>query len=464
MPTTVSKLRRLRPFASLFLLTVALSALGILTRAIESLALFWPVNAVLLGLLLRRPRLASPTGWMALYLGMVLADLASGSSWQNSLWLNLCNVGLICTGWLILRDLPVAHRSLKRPQGLLRIFLACFAGAAVAATLASLMKSTWGVWLIWFGEQLATNLLLLPVMLTIPSRWTHLLRLGRGAAVNNNIGPLLTLLLSLIAMLIVGGPGAIAFPLLPLLWCAMSMRPFAIAMLCLLSGAIEIIMIASNLAHFGVLQDSTSIDILTSARLGIAVLVLAPLSIAAANNASRRLLRRLARRANHDSLTGTLTRSAFSQQAERLMERRSRQFDLQPIAVLMLDLDHFKSINDRHGHPTGDHVLRLVASLLRQQLRQEDLLCRLGGEEFVALLPGIASDEAMSIADRLRSQVEKLALISNGGETLHVTISIGVDQLQDTPTDLALEKALARADAALYQAKALGRNRVVLRG
>lgn len=463
MFTEIHLLQRLRPLAGLFLLTIVLTLVGVFTRAIESLALFWPVNAILLGLLLRRPRLAIPAGWAVIYLGMVLSDLGTGNDWQTALWLNACNLGLIVSGWLILHRQPRARLHLRHPQGLLLLFFACCCGAALAATLASVAKHSWNIWLIWFGEQLSTCLLLLPVMLTMPLRPVPLLRL-RSRFVMGDAWPLLALLLSLCAMLIIGGPGAIVFPLLPLLWCALRFSPLTVAVLGLISGGLEIVMVASNLAHFGVLLETSSIDTLTSARLGVAVLALGPLGISAANALNRRLVRRLKRRADHDFLTGTLTRGALFQHIDRLLEQHRHHGESPPVALLMLDLDHFKAVNDKHGHATGDRVLRHVAESLRQQLRQEDLLCRLGGEEFAALLPGITLMEAARIAERLRGQVERLPLTNQRGEPLSVTISIGVGQLGHGTDEPAFEHALARADEALYRAKAQGRNQVALAG
>ncbi|MFC3357102.1 GGDEF domain-containing protein [Azotobacter chroococcum] len=268
--------------------------------------------------------------------------------------------------------------------------------------------------------------------------------------------PLLGLALALVAVLLVGGPGAIAFPMLALLWCALRFRPFSVALLGLLSGAVEIVMVAENLAHFGPLHNSAGVDTLASARLGIAVLTLGPLSVAAVGALDRRLLRRLARRANHDSLTGALVRRALTQGVERLLERRRHCGDL-PISLLMIDLDHFKTINDRHGHAAGDQVLRQLARLLGSLLRREDLFGRLGGEEFVMVLPGVRTDEAMLVAERLRQGVERM----EWPEGMRVTVSVGVGALDDGTAGQPLEQRLARVDEALYQAKAQGRNRVV---
>ncbi|MCY1269565.1 diguanylate cyclase (GGDEF) domain protein [compost metagenome] len=452
--------RRLRQAALLLALSVALSLFGVLTRPIESLSLFWPVNAILLGVLLRQPRLATPLNWATLYAGMVLVDLFSGNDWPAALWLNACNLGLIVTGWQLMMPLPRSQLRLQRPQAILYLFIACAAGAVVAASMAAAMSTHWfddttlTTWLAWFSEQFSTCVLLLPAILAAPRRWVW----PRPRLAD--AWPLLALLLSLLACLAVGGPGAIALPVPALLWCALRFRPFNVALLTLLTGSVEIVMVAGNLLHFGLPQSTAGVDALVSARLGIAMLVLGPLIVAGAMAVNRRLLARVERRANHDFLTGALARSALTEQTSDLLERRRRQGGGAPLALLLIDLDHFKAINDRHGHVVGDQVLKRFATQLRQQLRQGELFGRLGGEEFVVVLPGLCADEALHIAERLRELVEQLEF-PVAGSTVRITVSIGVACLDGQTTELRLEQVLSRADSALYRAKAQGRNRVM---
>jgi diguanylate cyclase (GGDEF)-like protein len=127
--------------------------------------------------------------------------------------------------------------------------------------------------------------------------------------------------------------------------------------------------------------------------------------------------------------------------------------------VFLLDLDHFKSINDRFGHPTGDRVLRLFAQVMMGNLRSSDLVGRLGGEEFGVVLADATRDNAFVVAERLRSAFAATANIADG-KPLAATVSIGVAIIQDPLEDLS--SLLAKADQALYLAKAGGRNRVEL--
>ncbi|WP_027896343.1 GGDEF domain-containing protein [Zestomonas thermotolerans] len=453
------------PLAGLFVLTLGLTLLGTLTRPIESLSLFWPINAILLGLLLRQASLATPPGWLAIYLGMVAADLLTGNDLLTALWLNACNMGLLLTAWYLMVHLPGQPR-LEHPLALLHLLLACAAGAAVAASLACTMDGArWfdgtlqTTWLSWFTEQFSTCLLILPALLTAPRSWhrpnLHELRLLRAL-------PLLALLASLAAGLVIGGPGALAFPVPALLWCALRYRLFTLAVLTMLTGLVEIVGVAGSLTFYGVAQHSLDDSALMSARLGISMLVMGPLVVAVATTINRQLLERLEHRANHDTLTGALMRNALAQQTSALLERRRQQPGSSPLSLLMIDIDHFKAINDTHGHAMGDQVLRTFAAELRQQLRQGELFGRLGGEEFAVVLPGANRVEALHIAERLRATVERLQFPLADGGTLRITVSIGVATLGEREYDLPLEQALLRADMALYQAKAQGRNRVMM--
>jgi diguanylate cyclase (GGDEF)-like protein len=156
-----------------------------------------------------------------------------------------------------------------------------------------------------------------------------------------------------------------------------------------------------------------------------------------------------------DPLTGLLNRRAFVQDAEALLQQQIARD--RPIGVLLIDLDNFKSINDRFGHAVGDKVLQIFAKTTRTNLRQTDLVGRLGGEEFTVVLADAAHDNAYLVAERLRNAFAVNAAMVDGAE-LNATASIGVSVIIDPSQDLA--KLITLADQALYLAKARGRNRV----
>jgi len=163
--------------------------------------------------------------------------------------------------------------------------------------------------------------------------------------------------------------------------------------------------------------------------------------------------------AMHDSLTGLFNRRAIQEQAEVELSRTARE--TKPMGLVLLDVDHFKAINDMYGHQLGDQALRLVASVLAQNIRPYDSLGRWGGEEFMVVLPSATVEEACMVAERIRASVADAHLPLPSGETLQLQVSLGVTSSSATHSgSLALDKLVNEADKALYQAKASGRNRV----
>jgi diguanylate cyclase (GGDEF)-like protein len=169
-----------------------------------------------------------------------------------------------------------------------------------------------------------------------------------------------------------------------------------------------------------------------------------------------RLVTELQRLSRHDALTGLLNRRAMEEALEAQLVRSQRTKE--PFVVMMLDLDHFKHINDRHGHPVGDRALKHAASLLRAAMRGSDSLGRFGGEEFVLLLPNTPIDQAEPVAEKVRHLFESSPL-ANEATQVKLSASIGVAQWRGSGDDIS--RLLSRADAALFQAKVQGRNRVV---
>ncbi|WP_273249983.1 sensor domain-containing diguanylate cyclase [Sediminimonas qiaohouensis] len=164
----------------------------------------------------------------------------------------------------------------------------------------------------------------------------------------------------------------------------------------------------------------------------------------------------LKEQALRDALTGLLNHGAILESLDEHLARAQRQFE--PLSILMVDVDHFKKINDSYGHLVGDTVLKAVAATLQACLRGHDRLGRYGGEEFLIVLGGTPLEAAQQVAERIRAEVAALQL-NSGDETLSVTISIGVTAPKPNTTEQPTS-LLARADAALYEAKREGRNRV----
>lgn len=181
-----------------------------------------------------------------------------------------------------------------------------------------------------------------------------------------------------------------------------------------------------------------------------------------ANHSQVSTLLRLYRQASMDSLTGLLNRGVLLEQLHLLCKHRDQKLKEDalpaPISLVMFDLDKFKRINDTYGHSVGDKVLQQFAKILRDELRNNDLIARYGGEEFIAVLPETSKVDACQIAERIRLACENLAVITHEGETVNFTTSIGMTEIR---LDESLNTALHRVDMRLYLAKHLGRNRYI---
>ena len=167
--------------------------------------------------------------------------------------------------------------------------------------------------------------------------------------------------------------------------------------------------------------------------------------------------RRLEELATRDPLTRLLNRRALLERLSAEVDR-CRRFE-KPVSILLLDLDHFKTINDGYGHLVGDDVLRQTAALLDTAARTVDVVARYGGEEFVVILPETTPDGALIFAERLRERIGTHPFDVGGREPLHLTTSIGIASFP-SPRVESTEDLFARADEALYRAKSSGRNQV----
>lgn len=443
---------------------VACAALvGILTRPGGLLASFWPANAILLGLMVRFPRHATVPNWIGAIAGFLLADLATGSSLARTIWLTSANMAEVLIGFSLFRLLGDDVRRLRGPLAVpwlvvISVCLACVA-AIVGGGLAHLLfgnRLQRGME-VWFVSVLVNNLIILPVLLTIPAApfavFRRLLR-RPPLSLARRLPPILAVLVSGCAGVLLGGPGAIVFPVPALLWCALSFGMFTTAILTM--AVCAWLLVAASIGVVPLTSAEAARYSVTSIRLGVALMALGPLTVACINASRNELLAGLSHAVDHDALTGILSRGTFIQRGNALLSRMAGTG--RPVAVLMLDIDHFKAINDRHGHPAGDRVLAGFVKVAGERLRQHDLFGRLGGEEFAVVLPDIGPDEAEAVARRIRLAVETAPMPADIGPG-RITVSIGV-AVAAHPQGDDLDRLLDRADSALYRAKAAGRNRV----
>lgn len=459
-----------------FLIIFIAALFGIFTRPVGFLAAVWPANAILLGLMLRWKGMAGPAGWVGAAAGYVLADCLTGSPLDVSLWMTVANMAGVAVGVLLLRRLTPAQLALTRSSGVVALAGTALAVATVGAGLGCQAeavlfgRSPVEAFGNWFGADLLNVMAILPVILTMPER------LGapsvppalpprperrRRPPIQHPAetdpwrwAPAAALALSLLATVLVGGAGALTFPVPALLWCALRYRPFGTAVLVLVSALAMVLMVSAGHVH---LAPAIPREDMISIRIGITLTALAPLTVVAVTASREELMGRLHHAATHDGLTGTLARAAFMEKARALTDRLAGEG--RPAAVITVDADHFKRVNDNWGHPAGDRVLARLAGVMQGSLRREDLLGRIGGEEFAVLLADVDGVEARRIAVRLLDAIRSVEVpLGPGDEAYCGSASLGVALV--TPDGTGLEAALAAADRAMYRAKQNGRNRV----
>lgn len=450
--------RRALPSAAIVAAAVFFACLvGIWTRPIGFLAMFWPANAVMLGLLIRVPGAAVPIGWAAGAIAFMAADLLTGSSLSKALILNGANVAGVMAAYLVYMRTPIGRTGLRLPESMLYLLLSAAAGGAVAGIVGDVANpvlvggSVLSNWTFWFATEFVNYVAILPVILSAPA-WSDLRGrlLAPPALRKADILPVAALAVSLAAAAIIGGPGALAFPVPVLLWCGLVYPIFPTAVLTLLFGMWTLLVISGGYVPSR-LDDKMAV---TSFRLGVSLIAIAPIVLACVMQSRNDLLARLHSLAIHDSLTGLFNRMAFREKSRMQLTKASRS-----IALMMIDLDRFKTVNDTYGHAAGDKVLVTFAQRMRTCLRAEDVLGRLGGEEFAVFISDCTQDQILTIAERIRSASrEPIAL--GGGAVLEVTTSMGVVIVDPLGDPISLDALLHGADTMLYRAKSAGRDRV----
>lgn len=440
-----------------FLSALLLYGLSAQWQQMNALASFGIGNAMALGLFARQPAWRSRYHYAAVGLADALVlwvHASHGIGPAGAAMLALADTAGLWVGVRLLERLPGPILQMRREQSPWLVLLACLAACLVGTTmrlpvLLPAQSSPLPLALLMaVGTEFMNYVLVVPLMLSFTRQprhhknyWTHAL-------------PLLSLVLSEVLATLIGGPGAMAFTLPAFIWCALRYTLFPTSLLFVCFTLWKCLAFAAD--HDPMAPTYFS-DVL-ALRLGLSLLWLGPLTVACSHASRNEVLERLNHASQHDYLTQALVRATFLRRSDRTLARL-RQISA-PIAILMLDIDYFKQVNDQHGHGMGDTVLQGFARTLSLQLRQSDLVGRYGGEEFCVCLPGIDLKDALLVAERLRSATMAQGFTTPDGNRLHVTVSLGLAHFAANALPISTEAALAQADALLYRAKSGGRNRV----
>ena len=438
--------------------------IGIISRPHFDLAAFWPANAIMVGMLIRFPNINGPLAWISGAAGFLLADAVTGAPLIMNVALNATNMASIVTAYYLLRRLGARTGDFGNTQFLFGFFGSVLAASLVAGACGAIANplllddTPLQGFLFWFTSDWMNYVALLPIFLTLPSRaeWRRTARRLLVRPLDRRYLPALTLIASSIIGVIVGGPGAVAIPIPALLWCALTYTLFGTAIL-----TFAFVVWTQLAIQYGLGLDAEQLEarsVIISVRLGVIMAAITPLVIGGITQAREKLVRQLKYLADHDAATGLQNRRAFLAAARAvLMDANAHE---QPVAVMMLDIDNFKSINDTHGHDAGDRVIEAMAGLLTEHAPANAIIGRMGGEEFSLVLQGYETADALAVAENLTSMLRATPTRLPNGETVGVTASIGIQ----TALRPSLEEMLKGADRALYAAKAAGRDRCIVAG
>lgn len=452
--------KRLANAINIFVITTLFYFFGASLRLIDELSLFWPLNAVLAAVFVRNSFLNRPVYYFLCYSAMVVYDaLTTHWGWQSAI-INLSNMVFIITVALLLLRYSRNKDENNWAINAFKLFYFCLIGSVLSSLLGSLgsvgpssdYRQFLPLFADWFSEQFSTGVLMMPFLLM--AKWPQW---GKIPAFHlSKLYPLLGVIISVIASVVIGGAGSLAFPLPALIWCAIRYPLPITALVTLLTGCMEIVLVANSIVVIHHTQPLV-VNEMFSARLGIATMAICPLIVSVSVDAINRLIRQTSLRADYDYLTGVHSRSGLYEALKitaPLMHKPG-----QKLSVMLLDIDYFKRINDNYGHECGDVVLSAFAAQLRKVVGEEGLVARLGGEEFVVACSTDTEDEGYRIAERIRQNIE-LTAFRYQQQTLFITVSIGLAAAtpENEPLLDVFNSLLAEADKYLYLSKRNGRN------
>jgi diguanylate cyclase (GGDEF)-like protein len=418
----------------------------------------WPPSGIALAALL----IGGLGLWPGIAVGAFLANLATTGLVFSSAGIAVGNTAEAIVGAALVNRFASGREAMKRPRDIFKFaLLIAGASAPISASVGvgslfvdgRLEPGTYGtVWLTWWLGDLVGALMVAPVLLL----WTAEPRIQWSRGQAWEAGALL------LALAMGGGAMFGGFlPRLPLiflalpllLWPAFRFGPRDAGSASLLLAGIAV---AGTLRGLGPFARGSPDESLFQLQAFMGVNAVTTIAVAAVVREQRRLEAKLAHLADHDSLTDVLTRRRFQEELVQQLAQ-SRRYGT-PGALLFVDLDNFKSVNDRVGHVAGDRVLASVAIALRGRLRDSDFVGRLGGDEFAVLLPRADGPQAEAAAGQLLKAISLDTVVE--GKAIRVAGSIGIALISDHGG--SAEELLAKADVAMFQAKSAGGNRVHL--
>ncbi|EPT4464391.1 diguanylate cyclase [Klebsiella aerogenes] len=451
-------IKREKVLFNFFMLSSITVTLYLVGKAIRhsDIALFWPLNAVIVGLFIRHKALRYKKYAAVVLAAMLLSSFATGERGVYSILVDFSDVlFMLIMYWLIIREEKVDEDNLKIT--IFRIYSYCFIPALLCSALGSYIFSCdihadfWQIYPVWFSEEFTTSVLILPFTLLCQKKeFFSALTLRRLVPVGMLMASLLVSILSGVT----GSMGTLAMILPALIWCALNYSLSTTCLLTLCSGMVEMMLIdrhaiESNMTSF--------LPMIISTRLGIASIAISPVIVAVSVEAVNKMVKQLSRQVRYDYLTRVHSRFGLYEHLREL-EVTDNETSLN---VLVLDIDHFKKINDTWGHDCGDNVLMTFARRVKNTVADRGVIARLGGEEFAVVMTGKPGEDGYRLAEDIRQAIEEMNIAWQSAN-LSLTVSIGLSYGQVMRWNIvdSFDRLLSEADSYLYQSKKTGRNRI----
>lgn len=455
-----------------FVIMLLASWFGILTRPLSYSAFFWPANAILLGMFMRYPHMCHPATLFGAFAGFMLADFTTGTYVVLSLVMTSANLISVLSCFYICNYLisMIKKEELENStQASYPYLISTLSGSFLSAVFASaILPHVPHTFLSadqpilnlisWWSGELFNYVLLVPILISFPS-WEKIGQRIHAIAKSHlqlsdlqHVLPLSAVIFSCVLTHYFFAPGALLYPLATLMWAATYYSLFNMSVM---TTIVVLTMYHSLSLQYMHNVDTNFLYPMFSVRIGLIILAITTLYICIMNINRRRIFKEVEYLADHDSLTEALNRRSFIKHAQKSLGREKNY----PISILMLDMDHFKKLNDNYGHQAGDLALKHFAAIVRNNLRLDDLFCRIGGEEFVLMIRQTEMLDVLSIAERIRENVE-ITPFEHNGEKIALSVSIGIRHISELHPEIQLEHLLRDADEALYAAKQHGRNQV----
>lgn len=480
-PRTVPAPQEMNLFALVLLLTAgylatALGGLAV-SRQAGNIATLWPPNGMLVAALL----LSTPRRWrdvlIAGVFGSLLANLFNGSTMLTASSITIANIVEAVIAATIIRHQTgrrvLFHHSSDVVVLITAAIVAALAAGAVSATSAKLLMDApfTTIFIKWVLGDVLGLLVVMPIAVIAHDLVKHGPDLMMRRRSQGEAAAVLGVVLAVSVAVYSPNVPPVQFLVMPaVLFASFRLGPLGAALSTVIVAVVGSLGTVVAAKAGALSADEVTLRVFNF-QLNLAVLFLTALPIGSAMAQRHQLERDLteekeradrfaadmASLANVDDLTGLATRRFFLDQLD-LMAATARRVK-QPMTLAMIDIDHFKPINDKFGHAVGDAVLMAIGAACRTAVRSDDVIGRLGGEEFAMLMPLTDQETAFRIVDRLREAVAAISIPTTDGRAVSVTISVGMAMFADQQQ---IDRLLLDADRALYLAKARGRNRIVL--